>query len=452
MAPGVRPLPRLRAPFYGWWMVGLTVVINGMGSGPIWSGVGIWVKALEGPMGWSRTQLTGAFSLAQLEGSFIGPVLGYLTDRFGSRRMVLTGMLIIGGGFMLFSYTTNLAMFYVSYSIIMFGAAAGTFLPLMASVNKWFVRKRGIAMAVAGEGYFIGGITLVPILAWAVNPDHHGWEITSRGIGIVFLAVAWPISRFIRNSPEEYGLRPDGDSRPQGPEEDPAAGTVAPAAGGDTLDFTAREAMRTPSFWLISLGHGLCAMMIATMSVHMVPLLTDQGLSLQMASYVWAAAMGVGAVSALLGGYVGDRVPKHLALFVFATIQGAGFTLAVGVDSAATGFLFAAVFGFGNGGRNPLVTAIRGDYFGKRAFATITGISTAPLYILTLVAPLFAAALFDVRESYTIPFSVLGALGLVSGFLFLLARRPPYPARPAGPPWTARDSANAMNVRRSDVH
>ncbi len=419
-------------------MVALTIVINGMGSGPIWSGVGIWVKALEGPMGWSRTQLTGAFSLAQLEGSFIGPVLGYLTDRFGSRRMVLTGMLIIGGGFMLFSYTTNLAMFYVAYSIIMFGAAAGTYLPLMASVNRWFVRKRGIAMAVAGEGYFIGGIALVPILAWAVNPDHHGWEVTSRGIGIVFLAIAWPISRFIRNSPEEYGLRPDGDP----PSGEPAAGPAARVTGGEAPDFTARQAMRTPSFWLISLGHGLCAMMIATTSVHMVPLLTDQGLSLQMASYVWAAAMGVGAMSALLGGYVGDRVPKHLALFVFATIQGAGFTLAVAVDSAATGFLFAAVFGFGNGGRNPLVTAIRGDYFGKRAFATITGISTAPLYILTLVAPLFAAALFDIRDSYTIPFSVLGALGLLSGFLFLMARRPAYPARPGAPPRTARDSTS----------
>ena len=438
MTHGSGPLTRLRAPFYGWWMVALTIVINGMGSGPIWSGVGIWVKALEGPMGWSRTQLTGAFSLAQLEGSFIGPVLGYLTDRFGSRRMVLTGMLIIGGGFMLFSYTSNLAVFYIAYSVIMFGAAAGTYLPLMASVNRWFVRKRGIAMAVAGEGYFIGGIALVPILAWAVNPDHHGWEVTSRGIGIVFLAIAWPISRLIRNSPEEYGLRPDGDPPSGVPAQEPATGTPARVTGGEAPDFTARQAMRTPSFWLISLGHGLCAMMIATMSVHMVPMLTDQGLSLQMASYVWAAAMAVGAGSALLGGYVGDRVPKHLALFVFATIQGAGFTLAVGVDSAATGFLFAAVFGFGNGGRNPLVTAIRGDYFGKRAFATITGISTAPLYILTLVAPLFAAALFDIRDSYTIPFSVLGALGLLSGLLFLMARRPAYPARPGAPRRTAR--------------
>ena len=442
MALGVKPLPRLRPPFYGWWVVGLTLLINGMATGPIWSGVGIWVKALEGPFGWSRTQLTGAFSLAQLEGSFVGPVVGYLTDRFGARRMVMTGLLIIGAGFLLFSYTTNLPMFYLAYAVIMLGGAAGTYLPLMSCVNRWFSRKRGIAMAVAGEGYFLGGVILSPILAWAVNPDHHGWEVTARGIAIVFLAIAWPISRFIRNSPEEYGLRPDGDPPLDGMEENRPVLRAPLATEGDALDFTAREAIRTSAFWLIAFGHGLCAMMIATLSVHMIPMLTDQGLSLQMASYVWAVAMAVGAVSALLGGYVGDRVPKRLALFVFATIQGAGFIMAVAVDSVGMGLLFAVVFGFGNGGRNPLATAIRGDYFGKRAFATITGLSTAPLYILMLVAPLIAAAMFDIRESYTIPFSILGALGLLSGFMFLMAKKPALPPRPvARPPTTVAQRA-----------
>lgn len=434
MGLGVKPLPRIRPPFYGWWVVGLALLINGMATGPIWSGVGIWVKALEGTFSWSRTQLTGAFSLAQLEGSFVGPVVGYFTDRFGARRMVMTGLLIIGAGFLIFSYTTNLAMFYIAYAVIMLGAAAGTYLPLMTCVNRWFSRKRGIAMAVAGEGFFLGGVIIAPILAWAVNPDHHGWEVTSRGIAIVFLAIAWPISRFIHNSPEEYGLRPDGDPPPEGMEENRAVPKGPLGTEGDTQDFNAREAMRTPAFWLIAFGHGLCAMMIATLSVHMVPMLTDQGLSLQMASYVWATTMGVGAISALLGGYIGDRVPKRLALSVFATIQAVGFIMAVAVNSVSMGFLFAIVFGFGNGGRNPLSTAIRGDYFGRRAFATITGLSSAPLYILMLVAPLFAATMFDIRESYTIPFLVLGALGLVSGFMFLIAKKPTLPPRPAARP------------------
>ena len=426
MALGVKPLRGVRAPFYGWWMVGLTVVINGMATGPIWGGVGIWVKALEGPFGWSRTQLTGAFSLAQLEGSIVGPLIGFFTDRFGTRQMVLTGLLIIGAGFLLFSYTTNLPMFYVSYAVIMLGAASGTHLPLMTAINKWFVHKRSIAMAIAGEGYFIGGITLAPILAWAVNPEHHGWEVTSRGIGIVFLAIAWPLTRLIRNSPEEYGQRPDGDPPLDGAQEDLLV-ERALDEGGEATDFTPKQALRTSAFWLIALGHGLSAMMIATMSVHLVPMLTDQGLSLQMAAYVWSATMAVGAVSALVGGYVGDRIAKRFALFVFSTIQAAGFTLAIAVDSAPMGFLFAVVFGIGNGGRNPLSTAIRGDYFGKRAFATITGLSMPPLYLMMLVAPLFAATMFDMRGGYTLPFAVLGAFGFLSGIMFLLAKKPTAP-------------------------
>jgi MFS family permease len=434
----VRRLGRVHAPFYGWWLVGLSVLVTGLSTGPIWGGVGIWVKSLELQFRWSRTRLTGAFSLAQLEGSIAGPLVGFFTDRVGTRRMVLVGLLVIGAGFILFSYTTNLAVFYLSYAIIMLGGAAGTWLPLMTALNKWFARRRGTAMAIAGEGYFLGGVILAPILAWAVNPDHHGWSITARGIGVLFLVIAWPISRLVRNNPEEYGQSPDGE---------PVVAQAAPGPRAETplfqQDFTAREAMRTPAFWLISVGHGLSAMMIATVSVHLVPLLTDQGLSLQMASYVWSVSMAVGAAFSIVGGYLGDRVPKRLALCVFSTIQAAGFAMAMLVDSAAMGFLFAVVFGMGQGGRSPLSTAIRGDYFGRKAFATITGISQAPLYILMLVAPLFAAVMFDMRGSYTLAFGILAAFGFLSGLCFLLARKPaPPPLR------TGRAAAAPPTLRR----
>ena len=161
---------RERGIFYGWWLVGLFVLVNAMVSGPVFGGVGVWVKSLEQHFGWSRTQLTGAFAIAQLEGSILGPPIGYITDRVGARRMVLTGLLIMGVGFVLFSQTTNLAIFYLSYTIIMMGGAAGVWLPLMTTLNRWFVRKRSTAMAIGGEGFFLGGILMVPIMAWAVSP------------------------------------------------------------------------------------------------------------------------------------------------------------------------------------------------------------------------------------------------------------------------------------------
>ena len=173
---------RILGLFYGWKLVGLTLLITALAGGPVWNGVGVWVKALEMHFGWSRTQLTGAFSLAQLEGSLIGPLMGYLIDKIGPRRMVFIGFTVTGLGFILFSQTTHITTFYISYALIMLGTAAGTWLPMMAVINRWFNRMKGRAMAVAGEGSFLGGLLLVPALAWAVNPAQHGWSATAMWI------------------------------------------------------------------------------------------------------------------------------------------------------------------------------------------------------------------------------------------------------------------------------
>ena len=408
--------------FYGWIIVGLALVANGMSSGPVWSGVGVWIKALEIQFGWSRAQLTGAFSMAQLEGSIIGPLMGYLIDKLGPRRMVLCGFIITGLGFLLFSRTDSIIIFYVSYGLIMLGTAAGTWLPFMSVVNRWFVRKRGVSMAVAGLGSPLGGLLLVPALAWAVTPGSHGWDVTAQWIGVVFLVVAWPMSQFVRVRPEDHGLRPDGDPPEAVTRESFRSARAAPSP--DKLQFTGRQAIRTLPFWLITFGHAFSSILFATLTVHLVPMLTDQGLSLQQAANMFSVVMGVAAVFQLIGGYAGDRLPKNMVIAFFGFIQAGGFLMAVLVDSVPTALLFAATFGAGFGGRNPLTTAIRGDYFGEKAFATITGISSAPMYMLMLAAPLFAAFMFDATKSYTLSFLIIGGFGVMSGVLFFLAKKP----------------------------
>jgi len=416
----------MRGMFYGWKLAGLALLVIGLASGPVWSGVGVWVKALEMHFGWSRAQLTGAFSLAQLEGSIFGPLLGYLIDRLGPRRMVFIGLVITGLGFVLFSRTNNLLTFYVSYGLIMLGTAAGSWLPLMTVVNRWFIRKRGLAMAVAAEGSPLGGLLLLPVLAWAVTPSHFGWSTTALWIGMVFLALAFPISRFIRERPEGYGERADGDPSPNASMSQIEVVRTPPRdiGGRDQPDFTASQAIRTSAFWLITFGHAFSSMLFATLTVHLVPMLTDQGLSLQSSANVFSAMMGVAAVFQLIGGYVGDRMETRVAIAVFGFIQAAGFTVAVFTESMPMAILFAVLFGAGFGGRNPLTVAIRAEYFGPNAFATITGISSAPMYLFMLAAPLFAAFIFDTQGSYMIAWLILGGLGSMSGVLFLLAKKP----------------------------
>ncbi len=401
------------------------MLIMALAGGPVWNGVGVWVASLEQHFGWSRAELTGAFSMAQFQGSLVGPLMGYLIDKLGTRRMVFIGFSLAGLGFIIFSRTTNLPTFYFAYFLIMLGITGGSWLPTMTALNKWFNRKRGTAMAIAGEGSFVGGLVLVPILAWAVTPSNFGWSITAQWIGIVYLAAAWPMSRLIRNNPDDYGQLPDGESASQRQARLLDERTEKKESGEDLrLNFTARQAMRTRAFWFITFGHALSSMLIATLTVHMVPLLTDQGMSLQTAAYVWSVLMATGAVFQLLGGYLSDRLPRNRVLFGFAALQAAGFILAAFVHDLPMAILFAVVYGAGFGGRVPITTAIRGDYFGNKAFATITGISMAPLYLFMLAAPLFAAFMFDSTGSYTTAFLILGGLGSMSGVLFLFAKKP----------------------------
>ena len=421
--------------FYGWTIVGLALFVNGLSSGAVWSGVGVWMKALELHFGWSRAVLAGAFSMAQLEGSIIGPLLGYLIDRLGPRRIVLMGLVVTGLGFLLFSRTDSIIIFFLSYGLIMLGTAAGTWLPYMTVVNRWFARKRGRAMAIAAEGSPLGGLVLLPILAWAVTPGSYGWSVTAQWIGIMFLGLAVPMSMFIRERPEDHGLLPDGDPPLQ--EERETSGPVGQTAAPAQLQFTARQAMRTPAFWLITFGHACSTILYATLTVHLVLMLTDQGLSLVEASGVFSVIMGSAAIFQLIGGYAGDRMPINLAIGFFGFVQAGGFLMAVLVDSLPMALLFAVIFGAGFGGRNPLTTAIRGEYFGSIAFATITGISSAPMYVFMLVAPLFAGFLYDASGSYTVSFLIIGGLGMMSGVLFMLARKPtalPAESRPAAAP------------------
>jgi MFS family permease len=189
-------------------------------------------------------------------------------------------------------------------------------------------------------------------------------------------------------------------------------------------DFTARQAIRTSAFWLITFGHAFNTILFATLTVHLVPMLTDQGLSLQSSANVFSVMMGVAAVFQLVGGYVGDRMETRVAVAVFGFIQAAGFTLAVFAQGMPMAILFAVLFGAGFGGRNPLTVAIRAEYFGPNAFATITGISSAPMYLFMLAAPLFAAFIFDTQGSYMIAWLILGTIGAVSGVFFLLAKKP----------------------------
>ena len=393
----------------------------------VFQGVGTFFVALERTFGWNRTTLSGAFSLSRAEGALLGPFEGYLTDRFGARRMVVIGYLIMGAGFIWYSYIQEIWHFYAAYLAISLGSGVGGWLPMVALINNWFRRRRALAMSVAVSGIQIGGF-LVPIMAWGI--ENHGFRVVTLWIGVVLIASALPASRYIRTRPEEQGLLPDGE---------PAL-TAASASGGeseraqddddDSADMTLREALRTPAFWIIAVCRLTSVVSIVSLAVHLVPKLTDAGMSLVAANFIvllyTAAAMPAG----LVAGYLADRTSNVLVLFACMLLQAVAVAIIAVGDSLPMALLFAVLWGVGFGGRVPLLTAIIGEFFGRKHFGTILGVNMIPSNIAMIFAPLFAGYVFDETQSYLIPFAAFAVLGFAGAFMILLARgaNPPPPS------------------------
>ena len=444
-----------RRVFYGWWLVFITGSVMVISTTPMFHAMGLWFVALESAFGWTRTQLSLAFAFTRIEGGILGPIEGYLTDRFGTRRLVMIGMTIMGFGWILFSQVRDARdvpilrdipidslpgfmqpvipplAFYAVYIIIALGQGLGSWLPLMTMLNNWFDRRRAMAMGLSNSTSRLGTLVMIPAIAWAIDPEFErvGWRTTVVIIGVAILVVNLPLASLIRNRPEDHGLLPDGDRPSVRAGRSSAARASASGAESDapppTTDFTWRQALRTPAFWLISVGHGFTSMVLIAMMAHLAPMMSDQGYSLQTSAFVITGYTLVSMIFQIVGGYVGDRVPKRFALFVFTWIQASGvFLLTFGPTSLVVAYGFALLFGIGFGGRNPLTVSIRGEYFGRSSFGKIMGLSQVPMNLLLLAAPVFAGVVRDVTNEYTIAFAVLAALNMVGGVMFLLASKP----------------------------
>ena len=420
---------RTEGVFYGWWLVGLSGFIMLLAHVPLFHAMGVWAVALEHEFGWTRTQLGLALTFTRIEGGLMGPVEGYLVDRLGARRMVMVGLLILSGGFLLFSQVHSLWMFYLSYVVMAVGQGFGGWLSLMTMLNNWFVRQRATAIGWANVGSRLGALILVPIIAWAIDPEDPqlGWRTTAIVLGVFTLIVAVPVSRLLRNRPQEYGLLPDGEPmlvrpEPRQAEEEQENQSPTPTVG--TNDYTTSQAVRTSAFWLIALGHGFTSMVIIAIMAHLGLLIVDAGFDVPTTAWIVAIYTAVAMVAQVIGGYLGDRIPKRIALFIFSTVQAAGVVALTYATTLSMLVVFAFLFGLGFGGRNPLTVAIRGDYFGQAAFGKILGLSTVPMNILMLVAAPFAGWVRDTQGNYEIAFLILAAFSFVGGVCFLFAKKP----------------------------
>ena len=402
--------------FYGWYLVAVGVFLLSISSLGVFRGMSPLMPVLQKNFGWTRTQISLSSLLTRVEGAALGPIEGFLIDRIGARKMVLIGFSIMAVGFVLFSFIQNLWQFYAVFILINLGNGIGGWLAVVTILNSWFRRKRTIAMAGAMSGILIAGI-FVPPYTIALN---HGFRVTVFVFGLIILAVALPCVKIIKNNPEELGLLPDGAET----ESDLDKSTPSKISQDQEVEFTVGQALKTRVFWILTVAHVSSTISLATLSIHLMARLQDIGLSSTTASYIELVSSVVALPSLFVAGWLGDKVSKKYLVALFLFLQGISTIVLTVANGLPLALLCAVFYGIAFGGRIPLMTAIRGDYFGRKAFASIMGWSMLPNGILMAIAPVWAAWMFDTYGSYTVPFLSYAVINLAGALIMLVVKKP----------------------------
>ena len=418
--------------FYGWWMVaagaGAQAVIGVLFN----QAFSTYAAVLRHDFGWSRSELSAAFAMARVESGLLGPVEGWLLDRFGPRNVMLLGLILLGSGLIAFSFINSLLFFYLSYFLMAIGATLGGFLAITVALVNWFNRHRAKALAITQIGFATGGL-LIPFTVAAI--EHFGWRPTAFVSGFIIWALGIPLAMLMRHRPDRYGETPDGL---------PVTAAGTPGGGGHhsrhavavdgSEDFTARQALRTSGFWFISLGHASALLVVSAVMVHVVLHLTEGlGYSLGGASRVIALMTAMQIVGQISGGILGDRFDKRIIAMVCMVLHCVALLLLAFATNTAMVIGFAMMHGWAWGTRGPLMQAIRADYFGTSNFGKIMGLSSLIVTIGNTTGPLLAGIVADRTGNYEVGFTVLAIGALLGSLFFLAAKKPTPPQRPATP-------------------
>jgi sugar phosphate permease len=401
-------------------MVGAGALIQFLQSSLLLQSFGAYVAVLQEDRGWSKTELSFAAALHQMEAAILGPVLGWFIDRFGPHGVIRAGIVVLGAGFMFMSATESLAAFYAAFIVVALGSSMCGFMPLNVSMIYWFERKRGRALSIVSFGLAFGGIA-VPAVAWSMAT--WGWRATAFGSGVLILLAGLPLAFVMRGRPVHYGQHPDGEPPAATPSKLPAL-----EAEKRARDFTAREALRTGAFWLLSLGHGFALFVVTAVNVHAITHLKEGlGYPVETAA-LFIMLMTLAQIGGIgLGAAIGDRFEKRLICAWCMLLHMSGLLCLTYATGAAMVVAFAVLHGVAWGLRGPFMQAIRAEYFGVSAIGMILGLSFMIIVVGQVGGPMIAGGLADLTGNYRAGFTVLALLAGVGSLFFLLARKPARP-------------------------
>ena len=395
--------------FYGWVIVGVGIVVTCVGFGAM-ATLSVFLQPMAESMGWSRTGVATAALLNFLSMGAGAFLWGALSDRYGTRLVVLCGGAVLGLGMVAASQATTLLQFQLLFGTIV-GVAAGSFYaPMTAATTRWFTRNRSLAVALVSAGLSFGSTLMAPLARWLISA--YDWRMAMLVLGDLVWLIVIPAAFLVRNPPT----------------------SVVPAALGTTArdgrELTIGQVMRTPQFAAIALTHFACCAAHSGPIFHMVTHAIDRGVPTMAAATVLSAA-GLASLSGkIVCGLFADRVGAKRTLVTGLALQAVAISLYLFTGSLGSFYALALMFGFAYGGVMPLYAILVREYFGERIMGSAFGAVSVAATLGMALGPWLGGALYDSLGSYAWMFVGSSAIGLGAVAIALTFRPPRVLATP----------------------
>jgi MFS family permease len=407
--------------FYGWAVVAGAFLSHFLGYGVVTVAFGVFFPFMAEALGVSRGLLASTGITTRLASAAMAPLLGPIVDRRGPRLLMTLGTLSLAAGAVILAVARSAWDVFLGYGLVMsLGVVTLGELTGDATVARWFVRRRGRALAWATMGLSAAGVVLPLPLAFLI--ERAGWRVAWAALAGVVLVLGLIAAGLMRRRPEDHGLAPDGL---------PPAG--APEGGGTSAgerSFSAREAATTPAFWLLVLSTNLAALALLGANLHLFSYIRDKGVSPALAAAILTGLYVLQGVAKPLWGLVAERV--HVRYCIAACYLGGavGLLLLIASRSLLALGVFAAVYGLTRGAQSFVTSLAWADYFGRDAQGAIRGLASPFRLAASASGPVLGGVLYDITGSYGLAFAVFAAAFALGG-LVALAARPPAVLQPA---------------------
>ena len=417
-------LSRLPRIYYGWWVAAAASGIEFANAATAIGILTIFVIPMSEEFGWNRTQVAGATSLGAILGALVAPFAGRLVDKIGSRLLLATGGILVTMACLYLALAQTLLGFYVAFTLARISDQGLIKIGAPPPISQWFVRYRGRATGLVFFGGSAGMIVMAPLVQLIIGAQ--GWRTAWVVLaGAMFFLGVIPCALLVRRRPEDMGLAVDGGPAAGNPE---SFTEQADIATDQEPQWTLGQVVRTPTFWLVLMSLFVVSTSSSGIGLHLVPHLTQQGLSAGAAVGAISIMSTSGAFGALGLGFLAERIPPRFLLTLGYLLGAGSMMVLITAHTLAQSYLFAILQGIAGSGVNTLAPLLWASYYGRSSLGSIYGLSRAAQVMGFAVGPLVSGIVYDATGSYQQAFVYFAVLAVVSSFLIVAARAPRRPS------------------------